>query len=290
MLAELAIGDAYGFGFEWADPEYVRLSNDGLRYHHHPKHPQHIPGAYSDDAELAIVVADFLTYDNVWNAPALWERIFKVTREPRAGYASGFRMVLDEAKTPQALAKRIVPLSEKAGGAMRAAACGALQSIGEAINMAMMQASLTHATRNGMTGAAGSAALVWACRQGCDRAYLPQFLEDLLPGFRFAEGWSGPVGNDALQVVKAAATALSADPESGLTEILKASVAFTGDVDTVASIAMAAGSMHPEIKNDLSLELYNKLEPQRQMSGAFAAHLREKSRTLLARFPKETPP
>lgn len=279
MLAELAIGDAYGFSFEFVEPAFVLANNDGLSYHAHP-HNDIKPGTYSDDTELALAVADFILYDRPATIPKLWDRIYKATRIRRAGYAAGFREQLDNARSPEDLARRILPTSTKSGGAMRAATCGLFPKIETVIDMAMMQASITHATRNGMAGAAGAAALVWACRQGCSRVYLPQFLEDVLPGFRFGQSWVGPVGNDALHVVKAAASALAEAPGDGLTEILKASVAFTGDVDTVASIAMAAGSMHPDIRNDLHIDLYNKLEPEGQGSN-FVSILQAKSKTLL---------
>jgi hypothetical protein len=45
-----------------------------------------------------------------------------------------------------------------------------------------------------------------------------------------------------------------------LSDILVRSVAFTGDTDTVATIAVAAGSMHPDIPNDLHDDLYRNIE------------------------------
>ena len=58
--------------------------------------------------------------------------------------------------------------------------------------------------------------------------------------------------------VKAAITAIM--PHQQLSLILKACIAFTGDVDTVATIALGAASCSPEIENDLPAPLLHRLE------------------------------
>ncbi len=72
------------------------------------------------------------------------------------------------------------------------------------------------------------------------------------------EPWRGKVGSKGWMSVQAALTALmSADSLSGL---LRACVAFTGDVDTVASIALACAAGSPEYAQDLPAHLYADLE------------------------------
>lgn len=44
MLLELAIGDAYGAGFEYADPDFVAAHNTLLGYVQHPRHRGILPG------------------------------------------------------------------------------------------------------------------------------------------------------------------------------------------------------------------------------------------------------
>ena len=48
--------------------------------------------------------------------------------------------------------------------------------------------------------------------------------------------------------------------ENSLTTLLQKSVAFGGDVDTVASLALAIGKMSREIEDDLPEWLYTALE------------------------------
>ncbi|MGF1988711.1 MAG: ADP-ribosylglycohydrolase family protein [Nostoc sp. ZfuVER08] len=50
MLLELAIADAYGAGFEYADEMLV--NNDLSRYVQHPRF-RLIPGSYTDDTQLS---------------------------------------------------------------------------------------------------------------------------------------------------------------------------------------------------------------------------------------------
>jgi hypothetical protein len=79
-----------------------------------------------------------------------------------------------------------------------------------------------------------------------------------VPGYHWDIPWTGPVGAPGIHAVKAALDALS--NETTLHDILVHSVAFTGDVDTVAAIAVAAGSMHKDIDQNLNPALLRNLE------------------------------
>ncbi len=57
---------------------------------------------------------------------------------------------------------------------------------------------------------------------------------------------------------KAAITALMSS--RSMSELLKKCISFTGDVDTVATIALAAGTHSEEIEQDLPEQLYQGLE------------------------------
>ena len=58
--------------------------------------------------------------------------------------------------------------------------------------------------------------------------------------------------------MRAALTALSTS--TNLRDLLDASIAYTGDVDTVATIALGAGSCATDIEHNLPPELYETLE------------------------------
>ena len=57
MLLELAIGDAYGAGFEYADEMIV--NNNLSRYVEHPRFRLN-PGSYTDDTQMSIAIAEVI--------------------------------------------------------------------------------------------------------------------------------------------------------------------------------------------------------------------------------------
>jgi hypothetical protein len=86
---------------------------------------------------------------------------------------------------------------------------------------------------------------------------LGQFLEAHVPG-EWSQPWQGKVESKGWMSVRAAITALMRN--DSLSELLKDCIAFTGDVDTVAAIALAAGSCSQEITQDLPEHLIAGLE------------------------------
>lgn len=80
--------------------------------------------------------------------------------------------------------------------------------------------------------------------------------------------------------MRAALTALGSS--LSLREILRAAVAFTGDVDTVATIALAAASRSPQVAQDLPPVLVTNLE-----NGSYGwDYLRTLDARLLSAFPR----
>ena len=260
MLLHLAVADAYGFSFEYAVSDFVHAHNDVRGYRQHPTWPDIKPGVYSDDSQMSIAVALALLSDQPPTALSLANLFVNVfRRDPRKGYSGRFYDLLLKMKGGPDFLRLVQPQSSKSGGAMRAVPCGILPTIEEAVDFALHQASLTHATKDGMGAAGATAALAWACRHGCDRGFLPQFLNDVVPGYNWGTPWTGPVGAPGLHSVKAALAAVVA--HDNLHDILRAAVAFTGDVDTVAAIAIGSASLHPNIESNLSQTLYDGLEP-----------------------------
>src|SRR5437667_12197056 len=69
MLLELAIGDAYGAGFEYADTDIINHYNDLSSYRMHPRH--HIqPGSYTDDTQMSLAIAEAIVAGEPWT-PAM---------------------------------------------------------------------------------------------------------------------------------------------------------------------------------------------------------------------------
>jgi ADP-ribosylglycohydrolase len=258
MLLEIAIGDAYGAGFEYAPDRLIRERNDLSAYVQHPRHGIK-PGCYTDDTQMSIAVAEAIVSGERWT-PAMLARRFVAAfkRDPREGYAGGFYAFLQEVQDEDEFLARIRPDSDKSGAAMRACPIGVFDSIGTVIERARLQAALTHDTPGG-TNAAIAAALMahyFIYRLG-PKAELGKFLASMVPGPWEGE-WHGKVGHTGTMSVHAAVTAVR--HSDGMSELLKSCVAFTGDVDTVAAVALGAASCSDEIEQDLPEGLLNNLE------------------------------
>jgi ADP-ribosyl-[dinitrogen reductase] hydrolase len=259
MLIELAVGDAYGAGFEYANPSFVAEHNNLQRYVQHPTHLDIAPGAYTDDTQMTLAIAELLVEDAPWTPQALADRFVEVFhRDPRAGYAGRFQAFLRETHDGTAFLANIRPDSEKSGAAMRAAPIGLLPDVAAVLEHAAVQARVTHDTPSGIASAQAAALAVHYCHHGLGPvAEVTRWLAGHL-GAEWAEPWRGKVGSKGRMSVRAALTALTTNPS--MSKILEASVAFTGDVDTVATIALAAGSRSPEITQDLPRHLVDELE------------------------------
>jgi ADP-ribosylglycohydrolase len=140
MLVELAIGDAYGAGFEYAADQIVRAKNDLSAYIQHPRHNIR-PGCYTDDTQMSVAVAEAIVSDEPWTPEALAQRfVTAFQRDPREGYASSFYAFLQEVPDGAEFLARIRPDSDKSGVAMRAGPIGVYHPIAEVIHRCTMYA------------------------------------------------------------------------------------------------------------------------------------------------------
>lgn len=155
MLLELAVGDAYGAGFEYAD-EMVRPYNNLSRYIQHPTHTGILPGMYTDDTQMSIAIAELIVAGADWTPLHLAQQFvtcFK--RDEREGYAGGFYSFLQQVNDGAEFLAKIRGDSDKSGAAMRASVVGVFPSIAEVLEKCRVQAALTHNTPDGIAAAAG---------------------------------------------------------------------------------------------------------------------------------------
>src|SRR5579885_1780997 len=157
MLLELAVGDAYGAGFEYAPRELIRRHNTLAGYVQHPRHRIR-PGAYTDDTQMSLAIAEALISGEPWTPERLAQRFVDVfKRDPREGYASGFSRFLQQVEDGQQFLREIKPTSSKSGAAMRAAPLGILPTVALVRERCTVQAALTHNTPDGINAAVAAA-------------------------------------------------------------------------------------------------------------------------------------
>ncbi|XVV01837.1 ADP-ribosylglycohydrolase family protein [Actinosynnema sp. CA-248983] len=241
MLVELAVGDAYGAGFEYAEPGFVAAHNTLTGYVRHPTHDLR-PGVYTDDTQMTLALAELLADGDPWTPETIAARFVDAFhRDPRPGYARGFQAFLAEVRTGEDFLARIRPDSDKSGAAMRAAPAGLLSTVDEVLDRTRGQARITHDTPDGIASASAAALAVHYCRYGLGPVVeVGAWIADRLGSPVWARPWHGKVGSKGVMSVRAALTALAGHTTQS--EVLRACVAFTGDVDTVATVALAAAS------------------------------------------------
>ncbi len=258
MLLELAVGDAYGAAFEYVDSGIVEAHNDGMHYHKHPRHEAPV-GWYTDDTQMSLAIAEAIVSGDDWTPLMLANRFVEVfRRDPRTGYARGFHALLSRVGNGQELLNLILPDSDKSGAAMRAAPVGVYPTVSEVIQKTTVQARVTHDTPDGIRAACAAALMThYFLYEHGPKADLGRFLEAHVVG-TWAEPWHGKVKSKGWMSVQAACTAVMA--HNCLSDLLRGCIAYTGDVDTVATIALAAGSCCREMQQDLPDNLVEQLE------------------------------
>lgn len=261
MLMELAIGDAYGACFEFASDSFVRNRNMLIGYTQHPWHTMK-PGSYTDDTQMSLAVAELILSEKPWEPEVIAGFFLQAFhRDPRKGYSKSMQSVLAAAKSPSDLLFLLDGNSICSGAAMRSAPIGVFPNPEEVASRAKIQAAVTHDTPDGKASAAAAALMAHYCLYAKGpKSALPEFLNDYLSG-EWRCKWSGKVGSLGMECVQAALTALM--QTYSMTDLLKQCVSFTGDVDTVAAIALASGSCCSEMEQDLPGHLYEHLENER---------------------------
>lgn len=258
MLVELAIGDAYGAGFEYADIALIHRCNDLSTFVKHPKH-KIIPGSYTDDTQMSIAIAEAILSGEAWTPEMLAQKFVEAfKRDPREGYARAFFLFLQNIEDGAHFLREIEPTSDKSGAAMRAAPIGIYPSLSTVVKYSTIQAALTHNTPDGINAAIASSLMThYFLYDLGPKKDLGYFLERQVRG-QWAVPWVSKVSSKGWMSVRAAITAIGRS--NCLSELLKECIDFSGDVDTAAAIALAAGSCCGEIEHDLPDHLFDGLE------------------------------
>ncbi|KZN56444.1 hypothetical protein N474_11905 [Pseudoalteromonas luteoviolacea CPMOR-2] len=257
MLLEIAIGDAYGAGFEFADREKITRVNNLTAYHEHGLGIA--PGHYTDDTQMSLALAELIIDGESWNKQAITRRFvdcFK--RDQRLGYSKGFYAFLDSISSADEFLTKIKPNSITNGAAMRSVPIGLFSTVQEVLQKAQTQASITHNTPIGINSsqAVALASHYFYYNLG-PKSQLGKFVQSHT-SINWNTQWQGEVACCGLETVNALLTVLQS--EDSYSELLTQSVAFGGDVDTIAACALGIASLSDEYSNDLPLFLYDDLE------------------------------
>jgi ADP-ribosylglycohydrolase len=258
MILEVAVGDAYGASFEYSHLGHIEKHNTGVYYSKHPRH-NIPPGWYTDDTQMTLAIAEALLSDERWTKESLANRFVEVfKRDERTGYSGGFYKILKQVNTGRELLEAVSGNSDKSGGAMRTTPIGLCETLAEVKRKTIIQASVTHNSVDGIDAALATSYMVYYFHKDLGEPEgLPGWLGEQLD-WRWAAPWIGKVKTKGWMSVRAAITAVTRN--LSMTELLMDCVNFTGDVDTVAAIALGAASLSPDYDQDLEESLILGLE------------------------------
>jgi len=262
MLLEIGVADAYGGCFEGGDLGHIIEHNDLLKYH--DEEPGLVKaGCYTDDTQMSIAVAEAMLDGIPWTKENLADKFVEVfKRDVRRGYTGFFFMTLLHSKDGAEMLSKIGGGSDKSGAAMRSGVLGLLPTESEVIEHSIIQAKVTHDSPIGIDSSNLAALMVhfFEFEKGGKKdlaQYLRGFTEfPLLDGTTWMPGQRIRVY--AWDCIESAIWAI--EKHDSLADILQQVVQWSGDVDTAATIAIAAASRSKEIKQNLPQALIDGLE------------------------------
>lgn len=146
MLLGIAIGDAFGAGYEM-QPRWKVLKYFTLKKYSRKKEWK--KGKYTDDTQMSIAVAETMLEEfNKINLANKFIEAYK--RDPHSGYTRGFTQVLKICDNGEDLLKLVKGDSIKNGAAMRAVPIGILPNLKDVIDYAKINAKITHNSPGGI--------------------------------------------------------------------------------------------------------------------------------------------
>lgn len=260
LLPYIALADAYGAGFEFANFD-VQAANlmEGYRAHNLDDTPA---GWYTDDTQMSLAVALTVTAHDAPTARDFATAFLDVFKaDPRETYARHFFAFLTSCTDVDDFLSRIMPGSERSGAAMRAGPVGLYADIDRVLSVAECQARVTHNTDAGVASAQAVAVAVHhgahAVHAGCTMP-LVDYVNHHVPGYAWETPWSGRVSVDGIPCVRAALTAVRRN--NSYASMLVDCVNFTGDTDTVAAIASAIAAVAPDYQLDVPSWMLSDIE------------------------------
>ena len=272
MLLGLAVGDAFGAGYE-----NVRRGSSRLTF----RRPFHYPngtGIYTDDTQMSLAVAELMTSFILFTEEALASHfVFAYRRDMRSGYSTHTKKMLgkswcgmDLINAQSAEEKRN---RRSDGSAMRGVPSGLFPDLYDVVEFATINSIITHAHPAAVSASIGIALASHFTyynlgNHGEIIEYVRQYLPQLHPGFdsyladidalddldistilgRYAN--RGAPYDNARPVLGVVLFVLK-HHSSNLPAVIEQCIRFGGDVDTTMCMAMGIAMMHGLIDSDL---------------------------------------
>lgn len=258
MLLEIAIGDAYGAGFEFSPVEKVLKYNNIHEYQTHEKGEIGV-GKYTDDTQMSLAIIELMLSKKKLSAENFAKYFYKsFNRDPRKGYASKFYDILMKANNPEEMTSMLIPNSTRNGAMMRSVPLGRCANTKFIMDVCRVQSSITHATEVAIKSSQIIALASHYLMRGAKLDNLDNLLKNHFLRLDINYYHSTSVPCDAIITVDAVMTALIRN--RNMCSLLMDCINFTGDVDSVAAVALGLASLTDEYDRRLPISLLNSLE------------------------------
>ncbi len=287
ILQAIALGDAYGAGFEFAPEPFVVTNNNPEKgYVQNPTHTSLQPGCYTDDTQSSIAMAAVMLKD-MWTPMGVAKALLAAYKQDeRPGYASRYKALLDSCQDAGDFLERIRPNSYRAGAAMRSIPVGLTRDVSVLLHRSILHASITHATMKGITSAQAAALMFHLLYYSkVDSPWtLISGLNSEIPGWDWGQSpvAASSIPNEGVPCVRAAIHVLSLSKT--MTEVLYHAVSLTGDVDTVAALAVPCAMYAPWITDKT---FPPRLVDELEVSEFGVPYLAALDRRLIATFKRD---
>lgn len=252
MLVEMAVGDAYGIGFEFVDRENWPGPNDLSQMYQHPTYAELLPGMYTDDTQRAIANAEVVLAGSYLDIRAYAEAYVNAyQRDPREGYSRRYQEYL---KTHTNAKSFLLDLDRSAvsnGSLMGVAPLGFINDIREVKLASMIQALVTHSPETAIHAQIVALTVHYFVQEMGPKCHLIEFLQ----GTSDVKEWDYITDKTSKTTIRAKSvvnTMLTGIlKHDKLTDLLQWSVELEGDTDSAAATCMAVGAVMEEMTNDL---------------------------------------
>jgi ADP-ribosylglycohydrolase len=272
-------------------PRDDELKKQALEFKQYLAHPSHglKPGTYTDDTHMSIGNSEVLTEVSHTNVKPIdfaskWVEVYR--RDRRTAYSRNFQTFLDRTSNGKEFLDNIVSTSNKNGAAMRSVPLGVLPTPEETMRVAEMQAKLTHNSPGGIFSSKAVALMAhFAMREDLSMCYqnlshyLHHYLEEdiqclydnELTDEYFKEGWCGRVAGEEIGIITTLAVFELLTSSDSLLKILRKTIEWGGDTDSVAAIALGIASCRRdrEFTDDLPEWMLYGLEPGKKFGREF---------------------
>ena len=294
ILLYIGMADAYAAAVEYND----KLTFKALRFERYVKHPTHglEAGRYTDDTEMSVANAMVLLLYDYPYEPLMFADGYVcefIRGGKRNGYARGFQQILERVNNGGQLVKALNPISSRNGAAMRSAVLGVLPTVEQVLATAEVQAKITHDTPEGIFSSQAVALMAhYALYEHYPLADVGEYCMWRMPqvdlkrfGYVFEQRWSGgPIttgGFVPVSITTVHAVSDLVQNESSLMDMLKQTILWGGDTDSVASIAWGiASARHQDEQIPEFME--RDLENGSLVTGA--SYLRELGNQLMKKY------